>query len=197
MFYHPDLRFRFPVPRGFKVVNQPTQVVMVESQNRAMLGFTSTGEKSPETAASKFMNQQGLRIVERGPMRSNGLPAYAAIADAQMQNGQAVRVIVYFVEFRGSVYQFVGYSGQQAFSSYRGAFLQTMQGFGEVQDSRILNRQPVRIGLQTVSREARFQDLIPRSFPAPFTAQEVAILNQVELTQEVGAGKILKAPQAR
>src|SRR5688572_29406035 len=45
-FYHPDLRFRFPVPRGFKVVNQPTQVLMVEGQNRAMLGFTSTGEKS-------------------------------------------------------------------------------------------------------------------------------------------------------
>ena len=30
VFYHPDLRFRFPVPRGFKVINQPTQVVMVE-----------------------------------------------------------------------------------------------------------------------------------------------------------------------
>src|SRR6185295_18416608 len=37
VFYHPDLRFRFPVPRGFKVVNQPTQVVMVEEQNRAVL----------------------------------------------------------------------------------------------------------------------------------------------------------------
>jgi predicted Zn-dependent protease len=196
-FYHPDLRFRFPVPRGFKVVNQPTQVVMVEGQNRAMLGFTSTGEKSLETAASKFMNQQGLRVVERGPMRSNGLPAYAGIADAQMKNGQIVRLIVYFVEFRGSVYQFVGYAGQQAFQAYRGAFLQTMQGFGEVNDARILSRQPVRLGLQPVSRSAPFQDLIPRSFPAPLTTQDVAILNQVELTQQVGQGKILKIPGAR
>ena len=30
VFYHPDSRFRFPVPRGFKIINQPTQVVMVE-----------------------------------------------------------------------------------------------------------------------------------------------------------------------
>ena len=196
-FYHPDLRFRFPVPRGFKVVNQPTQVVMVEGQNRAMLGFTSTGEKSLETAASKFLNQQGLRVVERGPMRSNGLPAYAGIADAQMKNGQIVRLIVYFVEFRGSVYQFVGYAGQQTFNAYRGAFLQTMQGFGEVQDARILSRQPVRLGLQSVSRAAPFQDLIPRSFPAPLTAQDVAILNQVEHTQQIGPGKILKIPGTR
>ena len=34
VFYHPDLRFRFPVPRGFKVVNQPTQVIMVEGKHR-------------------------------------------------------------------------------------------------------------------------------------------------------------------
>lgn len=197
VFYHPDLRFRFPVPRGFKVVNQPTQVVMVEGQNRAILGFTSTGEKSSETAAAKFLSQQGLRILERGPTRSNGLPAYVAIADAQRQNGQIVRVIVYFVEYGGTAYQFVGYTAQQAFGSYRGAFLQTMQGFGEVRDSRILSRQPVRLALQSVSRPASFQSLVPRSIPAPLTAQDLAIMNQVELNQEVGPGRILKVTGAR
>jgi len=197
VYYHPDLRFRFPVPRGFKVINQPTQVVMVEGQNRAILGFTSTGEKSPDAAAAKFLSQPGLRVIERSPTRSNGLPAFAAVADAQMENKQVVRLMVYFVEYRGSVYQFVGYTGQQAFNSFRGAFLQTMQGFGELQDSRMLNRQPVRIHLQTVSRAATFRDLIPSSLPAPFTAQEVAILNQVELNQEIGSRRILKVPISR
>lgn len=196
-FYHPDLRFRFPVPRGFKLVNQPTQVVMVEGQNRAMLGFTATGEKSAESAAQKFMSQQGLRLVDRGPTRSNGFPAYAAIADAQMKNGQIVRLMAYFVEFRGTVYHFVGYTGQQAFNSYRGVFLQTMQGFGEVNDARILSRQPVRLALQSVSRPAPFQDLIPRNIPAPLTAQDVAIMNQVDLAQTVSSGTILKVPGAR
>jgi predicted Zn-dependent protease len=197
IFYHPDLRFRFPVPRGFKVINQPTQVVMVEGQNRAILGFTSTGEKSPEAAAAKFLNQPGLRVVERGPTRSSGFPAFAGVADAQMQNGQIVRVMVYFVEYRGSVYQFVGYTAQQAFGSFRSAFLQTMQGFGETQDPRILNRQPVRLALQPVTRPAAFRDLIPKSLPAPFTPEEVAILNEVELNQEIGPGRILKIPTSR
>ena len=197
IFYHPDLRFRFPVPRGFKVINQPTQVVMVEGQNRAILGFTSTGEKSPEAAAAKFLNQPGLRVVERGPTRSSGFPAFAGVADAQMKNGQIARVMVYFVEYRGSVYQFVGYTAQQAFGSFRSAFLQTMQGFGETQDPRILNRQPVRLALQPVTRPAAFRDLIPKSLPAPFTPEEVAILNEVELNQEIGPGRILKIPTSR
>ena len=197
VFYHPDLRFRFPVPRGFKVINQPTQVVMVEGQNRAILGFTSTGEKSLESAAAKFLKQPGLKVIERGPMRSNGFPAYTAVADAQMKNGQVARVMIYFVEYRGSVYQFVGYSAPQAFGSFRSLFLQTMQGFGEVQDPRILNRQPVRLALQPVTRPAPFRDLIPKSLPAPFTPQDVAILNQVELNQEIGPGRILKIPATR
>ena len=197
VFYHPDLRFRFPVPRGFKVVNQPTQVVMVEEQNRAVLGFTATGEKSAEGAAAKFLNQQGIRILERGPMRSNGLPAYVALADAPMKNGQVARLMIYFVEYRGSVYQYVGYSSPQMFGNFRGAFLQTMQGFGEIQEARILNRQPVRIALESVRRPAALRDLIPRSLPAPFTPEEVALLNQMALNQESGPGTILKIPAAR
>ena len=197
VFYHPDLRFRFPVPRGFKIINQPTQVIMVEGQNRAMLGFTSAREKSLQAAVTRFLNQPGLRILDRGPMRSNGLPAYVVVADAQMQNGQVARIIAYFVEYGGMVYHFVGYTAPQLFNSFRNVFLQTMQGFGPVQDPRILNRQPVRVALQTVRQPAPFRELIPRSLPAPFTPEDVAILNQVELNQRIDPGRILKIPAAR
>jgi predicted Zn-dependent protease len=161
------------------------------------LGFTSAGERSLETAAANFLKQPGLKIIERGPMRSNGLPAYAAVVDAQMKNGQVARVMVYFVEYRGNVYQFVGYSAPQTFGTFRNILLQTMQGFAELQDPRMLNRQPVRISLQPVSRAAPFRDLIPRNLPAPFTPQEVAILNQVELNAEIAPGRTLKIPVVR
>ena len=197
VFYHPELRFRFPVPRGFKVVNQPTQVVMVDNQNRAILGFTSSGEKSLDSAAAKFLNQPGLRVIERGPTRSGGFPAFAAVADGQMENGQVVRIMVYFIQYRGNIYHFVGYTAPQAFGVFRNVFLQTMQGFGEIQDSRILNREPVRLGLEPVSRPAPFRDLIPKTLPAPFTPEDVAILNQVNLNAEMGTGRVLKVPRSR
>jgi predicted Zn-dependent protease len=196
VFYHPELRFRFPVPRGFKVVNQPAQVVMVEGQNRAILGFTASGEKSADAAAAKFASQQGLRVLDRSRTRSDGLPASIVIADGQMQNGQVVRVMAYFVEFHGAVYHFLGYSSAQAFNAYRPVFLQTMQGFGEVREARILDRQPVRLELLSVSRPGRFRDLIPRTLPAPFTVEEVAILNQVEPNDEIDSGRTLKVPRA-
>ncbi|HEX2230207.1 MAG TPA: M48 family metalloprotease [Candidatus Binatia bacterium] len=196
VFYHPELRFRFPVPRGFKVVNQPTQVVMVDGQNRAILGFTSSGEKSAEAAATKFANQPGLRIIERGRPRSAKFPAFVVVGDGKMQNGQVARVMAYFIEYRGAVYHFIGYTAPQAFGTFRNVFLQTMEGFDEVRDSRILDRQPIRLELFPVSRPGRFRDLVPRNLPAPFTLEEVAILNQVEPNQEIAAGTTLKFPRA-
>jgi predicted Zn-dependent protease len=197
VFYHPELRFRFPVPRGFKVINQPTQVVMVENQNRAMLGFTSSGEKSLEAAAAKFINQPGLRVIQRNATRSNGLPAVSIIADAQMEKGQVVRLMVYFIEYRGSVYHFLGYTAPQAFTTFQRIFLQTMQGFGEVQDPRILNREPVRLALERVSRPARFGDSIAKNLPAPFTPEDLAIMNQVQLNDEIRPGRTIKLIRTR
>ena len=189
--------FAFRCRADSKSINQPTQVVMVENQNRAFLGFSSAREKSLESAAAKFLNQPGLRVIERGPMRSGQFPAYAAVADARTENGQVVRVMVYFIDYRGSIYHFVGYSAPQSFGAFRSVFLQTMQGFGEIQDPRILNREPVRLALETVSRQARFEDLIPKSLPAPFKPEDVALLNQVTLKAEIEPGRILKVPGAR
>jgi len=197
VFYHPDLGFRFPIPRGFKAVNQPSQVIMAEGQNRAVLGFTSTAESSAEAGAAKLLSQRGLRVVERGSTRINGFPAVGVLADAQTQNGQIVTFTTYFIEYRGNVYQFIGYAPQQLFGSFQSAFLQTIRGFAEIQDSRILARQPVRLTLLRVSRSAPFRELIPRALPAPFTAAEIAILNEADLNQEISPGKILKIPSQR
>jgi predicted Zn-dependent protease len=197
VFYHPALRFQFPVPRGFKLVNQPAQVLMVESQNRAFLGFAGTGEKSLESAAAKFINQPGLRVIDRGPMRSNQFQAFAVVADGRTKNGQVVRLMLYFIDYRGSIYHFVGYTAPQAFELFRGVFLQTMQGFGEIQDQRILSREPVRLTLTTASRRAPFEDLIPKNLPAPFRPEEVAILNQIDLKETIEPGKTLKIPALR
>jgi hypothetical protein len=51
--------------------------------------------------------------------------------------------------------------------------------------------------LEPVSRQARFRDLIPKSLPEPFTPEDVAILNQVELNDEISSGKMIKLPRPR
>ncbi len=39
VFYHPDLKFRFDIPQGFQVINQPSQVVLTHQQSGALSVF--------------------------------------------------------------------------------------------------------------------------------------------------------------
>lgn len=194
VFYHPELRFQFPVPRGFRVINQPTQVGMIDEQQQAIEVFSIAQQSSAQAAAQQFAGQQGIQVVESGPTQSNGLQAYYIIADAQTQQGQVVRLLNYNVEYGGNVYTFVGYSARNNFSTYQNEFQRSMQGFAPVTDRRILNVQPVRTEIERASRTAPFEAFVPSRLPSDVTPLDLAIMNQVEMNAQIPSGMLLKLP---
>jgi hypothetical protein len=123
------------------------------------------------------------------------LPAIAAVADGKMQNGQVARILAYFVQYRDQVFHFAGYTSPEAFRSFESTFLQTMLGFRELRDPRMLQRLPVRLGLLRVDRPGAFRSFIPAKLPPETKPEDLAILNQVTLNQEIATGKILKLPK--
>lgn len=193
-FYHPDLAFHFPVPAGYQVINQPTQVVMVEPNQQAILGLTISQQSSPQAAASQFVRQQGVQVVEQNATTSAGKPAYYVVADARTEEGQILRILNFWVQHQNNVYNLIGYTTRQAFGNYQNTFLQTMRNFETLRDQRILNLQPFRISVQNASRSAPFSSFVPSVLPPEMTAQDLAILNQVELDEVIPQGTPLKIP---
>lgn len=193
-FYHPELRFQFPVPSGYQVVNQPTQVVMVEPQQQALLGLTLAQGSSAQGAATAFARQQGLTVRESGPTRVGNLPAYFVLADAQSQQGQVLRLLTYFVEYGNRVYTFQAVSTQQAFARYQDTFLRSIQGFRPVSDPRILGMQPARLEIVRAGRSQPFSAFVPATLPRSLTPEDLAILNHLRLNETVPQGAALKLP---
>lgn len=193
VFFHPELRFRFPTPNGFQTINQPTQVAMVSSQQDAIVLFTiATDATSAEGAARQLIQEAQLNPTDAGATTVNGLPAYAFTAQAQTQQGQTLGLLIYFIEYDGNVYRFVGYTTADRFGTYRDAFTRTMRGFAPLTDRRRINVQPTRMDVQNASRSAAFRSFVPSSLPDALTPEELAILNQVELDESVSAGRPLK-----
>ncbi len=194
LFYHPDLRFQFPVPAGYQVLNEATRVVMVEPNQRAVLFFTIDAEaRTAREAATRFGAQEGLVVVASGPTSvAAGVPAYAVEARAQTQDGQRLHLLAYFIEDGGRVYTFLGYTPEGLYDTYETVFVQTMRGFARLTDSLILNVQPVRLAVETASRSAPFRTFVPDRLPQGWDAARLAILNQVELDTLIPAGRKLK-----
>lgn len=195
VFYHPELRFRFPVPSGFQVVNQPSQVALVAAEQDAFLVFQIAQGSSAQAAAQAFAGQQGIKVVEQGAVRNATLPAYTVVAQAQMEGGQQVGVLAYFVEYESRVYSFTGVSTAQRFSHYDDVFAQVARGFASERNQAILSVQPWVLDVVPASRTAAFRTFVPANLPTGMTPEDLAIMNQVALDEVVEAGTLLKLPK--
>jgi predicted Zn-dependent protease len=193
-FYHPELRFQFPVPRGWKVQNERTAVMMVSPNRDAAMTFELTAAKSAQEAAQRLASTEGLRVVNSKATRVNGQNAMAVVGQGNTQQG-TVGLLNYFIEYSGRVYSFAGMTGAARLNSYTDEFQRAMTGFNRLTDPSKINVRPSRLAVVTVDRTAPFASFVPTSTVAGMSAEELAILNQVQLNQTIPAGTKLKVPR--
>lgn len=195
IFYHPEMQFQFKIPSGWKVKNDKTAVLLGEPNQRAMMALELTPAKSAQEAAQAMAKTQGIRVVESGATKVNGRPAYQVLAQANTQQG-AAGLLTYFIEHGGRVFSFTGLSSADAIRNYAKQFEQTFRGFAELRDSRLLAVQPSRVQIVTADRTAPFTSFLPTSDAPGTTPEDLAILNQVNLQENIPAGTKLKMPSA-
>lgn len=194
-FVHPDLEFRFPVPGGWQVINQPTQVVMVSPAEDAVSIMRIDSESSSAAASVRsFLGQEGISLVDEGEALSSGeWPAYEAEATATA-NGNELGLYVYAVEFQDNIYRFINYTTMSAYNNYLRTFQRTTGQFDRLTDERILNINPVRLKIVEADRRATFQEFLPDPIPMDHQPLDLAILNQVNLDEMIEPGQKLKLP---
>ena len=64
VFYHPELRFQFPVPAGWKVNNTASQVQMINQDQNAVILFSQAPEKTAAAAAQAFVNESKAAVLK-------------------------------------------------------------------------------------------------------------------------------------
>ncbi len=196
MFYHPELKFKFPTPAGWQIQNETSQVALIGPNQEAYVVFRISTESTPEAAATAFTSQKGLTVIERREETVNGNDARRVLAQAQTQQGQELRILAYFIRYDGNVYQFQGLTTASNYPTHRSTFLETMTGFDALQDQDKLNVQPTRLNIRPASRTASFRTFLDESaLPDGIRAPDLAIINQVELDGSVERGRPLKLPE--
>jgi predicted Zn-dependent protease len=193
-FYHPELRFQFPVLQGWKVQNDRTAVMMMAPNRDAVMVFELTRARTAEEAAKELSTTQGLRVVDSKATRVNGQNAIEVVGQGTTQQG-TIGLLNYFIEYNGRVYSFRGMSGAQQFDNHRRQFQRAITGFARVSDSDVISVKPARLAVVTADRSASFASFLPTGNVPGMTAEDVAILNQAQMNQTVAAGTKLKLPR--
>ena len=196
MFYHPDLKFQFPVPDGFSVINQPSSVILVNEDQDAVVQFSIDSKNStPEASVKEFLNQEGVNTLEQNSTQPNGLNGYEAEASVQQEDGTTLALDITALSYNGNIYRFLSYTTEQQFGTYERQFASVPDGFDRLTDSSILNIQPVRLDLVKTSRSGSFSSFLPNNLPLDIEPLDVAIINQVQLDETIPAGTWIKIPR--
>lgn len=193
-FYHPGMRFQFPIPAGWKLQNEQAMVLMGAPNNAAVLGLQLAPGADPHAAAVQAVQQAGIQVLDSRRTTINGLPATIVIADAQSQRG-IVRTLAAFIGYNDTVFNFVGQAAAANFPQVQAVFERTVGGFAPLRDEGRLNVRPARLRVREVDRAAPFRELLPDQLPNEWTPQALAILNQVDLEETVPEGRRLKLPE--
>jgi len=195
-FYHPDLKFRFDYPDGWKVVNQPNLVAVVNSdQDAVSIMQLDSKSSSPQTSVIEYVSQDGFTAISQGATQNHGLKGYEAVANATADDGTNYRFYVYAVSYNDNIYRFVSYSVADKFAAYKPLFVKTSNSFQALTNQSILDIKPVRLQTMQADRTAPFSSFLPDKLPMDITKEEIAIVNQVKLDETIKQGSWIKIPK--
>lgn len=193
VFYHPELKFQFPVPREWQLDNSPAQVQIAPKDGKALILLSISQAKTPQDAAQALIQQGSLQVASSNLTTVNGLSAQVLLADqVNQQNNTVIRVLAYFIQYNGLIYQTLGMSLQQDFLTYAPTFEHTMGNFRSLQDISKTNVQPERVRIQTVTADGTLEQALRSFNMPPSRLQELSILNGMELKDQVTRGMLIK-----
>lgn len=195
MFYHPELKFQFPVPQGWAVYNEASMVAFVSEKQDAVIIFHADSKSAtPVNSVSSFLEQQGITPLEQGLVQNNTFSAYQAIALRQEQNSNTIKLFVYALVYNNRVYRFIDYTSESKFESFKPVFARAGNRFLSLSDNKILNIQPIRIKILPVKKSEKLSKLLPNQLPKNVTPEDIAIMNQAKLDDLLPKGSYIKLP---
>jgi predicted Zn-dependent protease len=200
-FYHPDLKFQFPVPANWQLQNTPQAVQMAESNGEAIMIMRLSSAETLQAAASAAVEEFQFTVVENANVNVNGNNAIAMISDivqqaqgqtTQTQAAPSLRVLSYFIQYNGLIYQLHGVAEVANFNKHYNTFANTMTNFRSLHDANKINRVPERIKITTVNSPMTMSQALQRANTPSDEYEALSILNHIALDAQLPAGTKIK-----
>jgi predicted Zn-dependent protease len=196
-FYHPELKFKFSFPSGWLIQNQPAQVNMAPKDGNALMVFTLASQKTLAEAAQATLKELDLTQQESKNTTVNGMPAIATLSqqvskDESTGQQQTNMVLSYFINCDNTFYVFHGLAAEANFKTLQSTFENTMVNFSRLTDPAKLNVKPQKLMVKKVQSAGTLADVFASYGVRQSQMAELALLNNLELTDKLQAGKLIK-----
>ena len=193
-FYHPQMRFVFSVPQGWKVQNSPAQVTLADADGNAAVILKA--EKSGEDLAAYVKKQaasiEGGQFVGEQADFLNGMAAYHGIYNIPQQDQSLLRARFTCIRKNEFIYTFAQLSQAADFNKFDPTFRRVFSSFSDLRDARYLNRQPQHLRVVEADGQRPFKSYLNQGLSKEELTY-LSILNELKDAETVpGRGQRIK-----
>ncbi|MFC1490511.1 M48 family metalloprotease [Candidatus Latescibacterota bacterium] len=190
-FYQPEMKFMFPVPSGWTLTNNPTEVRMSPEEGNAISIFTVSQGDSPQTAATQFTAENKIVVSSSRSVSVNGLTGFYSSGLISGDDGN-IAVSSHFIKKDDVVYAFHGLSSEADFGSVESMFETTALGFKELTDQSLINVTPEKIEIRELKNSKTLRAALNDIGVPEDKIEELSIINGFELDDNVDTGTRIK-----
>jgi predicted Zn-dependent protease len=199
VFYHPELKFQFPLPKDWRTQNSPSKFQAAPQDGKALLILTLAQGSDLESAKAATINKNKLTVIETTDIKVNGLNAIALLSDinpvsqnGQPAQGEPLKILTYLIEHNKMIYELNGLSTKNDFNLYFSSFQGSMKNFRVLVDQSKIDKKPMYIKIVTAKSATTLQQLMNDNNIPSNRQNEVAILNGMEYGTSIPAGMMVK-----
>ena len=189
LFMHPDLRFLFRFPDGWKTQNRSDAVLGASPAQDAVIVLRLASGTAAE-AARAFFSQEGLQAGTVSQNQIHGFPARSGQFSAETEQG-VVRGIATFIEYGGTTYQITAYTAGDKFSRYGSALERSSLSFDRLTDPDALAVQPMRLRLTRAPRAMSLTQFNSQ-YSSSVSLDELALINGIGKAGQLRSGQMVK-----
>ncbi|HOT95549.1 MAG TPA: M48 family metalloprotease [bacterium] len=183
-FYHPELKFQFAVPTGWRVNNTPAQVQMVSPNQDANLLFSLQSRATAAAVADTFVTQSQASVSRADAITINGFPT-RRIQSRIISQSDTLGVLSWFIQKGSDCYIFHGVTTPKALSAWSNTFAGAVGQFKTLTDPKHINVSAKRLKIENGKPAATLSSLLTANGIASTELENFAVVNGMQLTDLV------------
>lgn len=191
VFFHPELRFSFPIPQGWNVQNTPQQVSLFSPKNDAIIVLGISEGRTLREAANALLTKHELKLLSENKQMINGLQAVHFIASGGPSD-QSLELSIFLIEYNNLIYQFIGASYPKDFDSLASIADKVAGGFRTLSDPSKINVYAKHIKIMEVRHSMPLKSALTGWGANEESLDEHAVLNGMTLDQRIPPGTLIK-----
>lgn len=204
-FYHPELKFQFPVPNGWQTQNSPSQFQMAGKDGKSAMILLLAKGNSLDEAAQNMVKELSLNVLENTKTTINGNPAFVIISQQQPQQQQGqpqqqqqqdprtrLQIGTWLIQYNNAIYALHGLSSAADFNNSFNTFKQVAGNFRALTDAAKINRKPERIQVKSAPRDGSFREVMTALGMPANRLEELGVLNGQKADDRIARGAAIK-----